>query len=333
MDVSDKACLADSRNDTNFLRAAAICLIINSHMDEFYPVRFLATGGMIGNSIFFMLSSLGLYLSWQTKQQKDFGAWYGGRISRIYPAVWATILLVLIPRDMYLGTLSTDHFLAEAGKFFYPPYWFLQALLIYYLVIYFLLKSFSQKRLLCAAVPFIVFYAVYYTLFLDLTKFSIESHFFRIIFYFLVFLWGLYLGTVKDKISFSGWRDLIGLATCVGIIYAHKLLMARGMLPQIQFVQHIAVFPLLYYALKAAKSDFITKTVMNSPFWGKPINFISLITLELFIVGNSIDGVMAQAITGFPLNAISFVTATFILATVVYYLAPHIRKMFGEVCR
>lgn len=318
------------RNDTDFLRALAILIIINSHMDDFYPVKFLATGGMIGNSIFFMLSSLGLFLSWQKRQKCGLTSWYGHRISRIYPAVWATIILVLLPRDIYLGAISTDYFLMGIGKFFYPPFWFLQALLIYYFIVYFVLKHYSGRLVMAIAVPSMLFYALYYTYFLDLTKFSIESDFIRIIFYFLIFLWGLHLGSIKGKITFKGWRDTIFLAACVGIIYAHKFMMVQGTWPQFQMIQHIAVFPLLYFALKTANSDFVSKTVMTHPVFGKAFNYISLLTLELFIVGNSIDGFMAQLITGFPFNAVMYVAATFMIACVIYRCSLRMRRLLEE---
>jgi len=58
--------------DTQFLRAIAILLVVNSHLDRYYPVSHLATGRAIGNSLFFFLSAFGIYLS-QYKKQKCFG--------------------------------------------------------------------------------------------------------------------------------------------------------------------------------------------------------------------------------------------------------------------
>ncbi len=324
---TNKEITSSRRNDTNFLRAVAICLIINSHMDDFYPIKFLATGGMIGNAMFFMLSSLGLYLSWQNKGKSDFVTWYSCRISRIYPSVWATIILVIFPYDIYFGLFRSGTFLSEMGKFFFPPFWFLQALLIYYFFIYFVLERFSHKYLLGVAISVFLFYIMYYVIFLDLTTFSIESHFFRVIFYFLIVLWGLYLGSIKEKVHFEGWRDILFLVLFVGIIYLHKFYMYRGMFPQIQFVQHLAVFPLLYYSLKFAKSDFIMTTVMNNSFWGKPINFISMITLELFIINNTIDIFVGQLNLDFPLNVILFVITNIILATIIYYCSQYLRRI------
>jgi peptidoglycan/LPS O-acetylase OafA/YrhL len=46
--------------DTTFLRFVAIWLITNSYLDKRYPVSAMATGGQLGNSLFFMLSGFGV---------------------------------------------------------------------------------------------------------------------------------------------------------------------------------------------------------------------------------------------------------------------------------
>ena len=60
------ACAIDTkeitRNDTSFIRVVAILLIVNSHLDAYYPISYLGTGTAIGNSLFFVLSSFGLSL-------------------------------------------------------------------------------------------------------------------------------------------------------------------------------------------------------------------------------------------------------------------------------
>ena len=49
--------------DTTALRVLAIVLIANSHLEDLYPFRPLAADGLIGNSLFFMLSGLGITLA------------------------------------------------------------------------------------------------------------------------------------------------------------------------------------------------------------------------------------------------------------------------------
>jgi len=65
--------------DTQFLRALAILLVINSHLDKYYRIPYIGMGGAIGNSMFFFLSAFGLYLS-QQKQSQNFKEWFTRRI-------------------------------------------------------------------------------------------------------------------------------------------------------------------------------------------------------------------------------------------------------------
>lgn len=321
-----------TKNDTNFLRALAIILIVNSHLKNFYPVQQLATGGMIGNALFFVLSSLGLYLSWQTKKQKDFQSWYSQRIRRIYPSVWVTIILITLPIAIYSGTLTAESFFFEMGMFFFPPFWFLQALMIYYFLYFFILNRFSYKLLIAVSVPTILLYTVYYCFYLDLNAFSIETNPLRQIFYFLIFLWGGYLGTVKERIRFAGIFDVFMVILCFSCIYAHKFLMFKSILSSLQFIQHLAVFPLLFYMLKVANSNFIVATVMQNPFWSRIFNYLSKMTLEIFIVNNSIDKIFEQLNLSFPMGAILYVVTTLIIATLVHSLSNYVRNIFKLSC-
>ena len=42
----------------NLLRVFAVFLVFNSHCDALYPVSALATGGAMGNALFFVISGI-----------------------------------------------------------------------------------------------------------------------------------------------------------------------------------------------------------------------------------------------------------------------------------
>jgi peptidoglycan/LPS O-acetylase OafA/YrhL len=314
------------RSSTNFLRVLAIVLVVNSHMDSVYPpnLAFLATGGMIGNALFFMLSACGLLVSMQ-EHPRGFGEWYARRITRIYPSVWVTVLLLGFPIGIYGGTIGLNNILNEMGKFFYPPFWFLQALLIYYGIIFFIISNFSSKRLALVSVPAVTMYALYYMFVLDLEKWSIEQTPFRLIYYFLVFLWGIYLGSQRERLQFSGSRDVIMLIVSISFIYGHKYLMQRGMFLSFQFIQHLASFPMLYFAVKVAKSRFIRQELMGNHYAGKVLTLVSGATLEIFMVNNSID-FLGYQLGAFPINLIVLVSLNTGLALIIFYCAQPIRR-------
>jgi len=317
------------RNSTNFLRVVAIALVINSHLDSMYPAKFasFATGGMMGNALFFMLSGWGLLLSMR-ERPRAFGEWYGRRIVRIYPSVWVTVLLLTFPLGIYAGLIRPDNILDEMSKFFFPPFWFLEALMIYYAVIYFVVRNFSYRRLAIVSMSVLAIYVVYYAFWLDLSRFSIEETPFRVIFYFLVMLWGLYLGAQSDKLHSWGMLDVGFLLVSVACIYGHKFLMLHGEFVSWQWVQHLASFPMLYFFAKVARSDFVSQTIMGSRYLGRALTFISAMTLEIFMVNNSIDFLDAK-LGSFPFNVMALLSINLCLALVILYCAKPVGRMLS----
>jgi len=276
-----------------------------------------------------MLSSLGLLLSMQANP-RSFTEWYGRRILRIYPSVWVIVVLLSFPIGIYEGAIRPINILDSMSKFFYPPFWFLQALLIYYVFVYFITRNYSTKRLISVAAFVVACYVAYYSLALDLTEFSIEGTPFRLIFYFLVMLWGMFLGANSQKIKYRGILDYVLLLATIAVIYVHKDLMKHGEYMEWQFVQQLAVFPMLYYFLKVANSSFITNTVMGSRYVGGALTFISAATLEVFMVNNTID-FMGPKLGPFPVNVVALLALNIALALVIYYAAKPIGRFLQPV--
>ena len=68
------------------LKFLAAILITNSHMDLLYgDYSYLATGGALGDSLFFFCSGYTLFLG----RDASFFNWYKRRINRIYPTIFA----------------------------------------------------------------------------------------------------------------------------------------------------------------------------------------------------------------------------------------------------
>lgn len=74
----------------DILKCLAALLITNSHMELLYgKYSALATGGAIGDVLFFFCSGFTLFLG----RQGRFDNWYKRRINRIYPTVFAWAIL------------------------------------------------------------------------------------------------------------------------------------------------------------------------------------------------------------------------------------------------
>ena len=82
----------------------AVVLVINSHMELLYgKYSFLATGGAIGDCMFFFASGFTLFLG----RGGRFDNWYKRRIRRIYPSLvgWALLLPVFSGRGLTVDDL------------------------------------------------------------------------------------------------------------------------------------------------------------------------------------------------------------------------------------
>jgi peptidoglycan/LPS O-acetylase OafA/YrhL len=82
-------------NEIILLKFIAIILITNSHLNGYYPVSYFSTGGSLGNSIFFLVSAIGLTFSLD-KKVINFSSWYKKRFIRIYPTMWLAITVFIL---------------------------------------------------------------------------------------------------------------------------------------------------------------------------------------------------------------------------------------------
>jgi Acyltransferase family len=317
----------NSRNDTNFLRFIAILLIVNSHMDNYYPIKYLGTGGALGNALFFALSSFGLYLS-EINNPKTFTKWYADRIKRIYPSAWIAIIALTLPYTVYMHLFNFENILDYFGYFFYPPFWFLKALVIFYVIIFPIIKRYNIKTIYCILSTIFVCYFYVYFNYLDLSKWCVEDTSIRYLFYLAIFIFGTSLAERTNKIKYSGPQDWIFLFLAFSTIYAHKFLMLKNILTNFQFIQQLSIFPFIYYSIKISRSDFIQNTLMKSIIISPIINYISSITLEIYIVHGYISIIILSTIKQFPINIIAFLSLTVIFSAVTKYLSRYISLLF-----
>lgn len=317
-----------SKNDTNFLRFVAIVLVINSHLDSFYPVNFFGTGGSIGNALFFMLSGFGLSLSAQNNQL-SFLPWYTKRIIRIYPSVWLTVFFLILPFSLFDGTFIKNDLLSFIGNFLYPPFWFLKFLLFLYIFAYFFIKHYNLKLSISLFILFSFLYFFCYFLFLDIDHFTIQNlkdSPFVLIIYTIIFTFGITLSHYNSELNYSGKFDIIMLLFLVALFYLHKSLMTKGLFLNLQFLQDVLLIPIAFYFLKISRSDFISICLMKSKV-GKLIEYISSISLLLYIVHSTFGTKFLKLGIIFPINVLLYIgTALIIAALFNFIIVRYINK-------
>ena len=318
------------KKDTNFLKFIAILLITNSHLDQYYPISNLATGGAIGNSLFFMLSTFGLLLS-ERANPRSFFDWYNRRIIRIYPSVWVACILFFIPVRYYFNMLDSNDIFYILSFFFYPPFWFLKAIMIYYFFVFFIIKNYNVKKFYVFFFSILIVYMFGYFFYLDLSVWSALDLPLSALFYFTMFISGIYVADNNHKIKYSGFQDYIFLFISFLVIYLHKYLITKNILVEYQFIELLFLFPLVFYALKISRSDFIQKRIMDVPFLSKIIIYISGITLELYMVQDILALPIREIGLPFPINIIVFLISIFIAASLIKYLSKYILSFVQRI--
>lgn len=278
---------------------------------------------MIGNSLFFMISSFGLFLSFQKKEPQNFTIWYSDRVKRIYPSVWITLLLITMPVNIIMGKFLFENFFKFTKGFICPPFWFLQALMIFYFFSWFVFKKYSEKKLITLIILSITIYFYLYLTKINLSVFSLETQPFRLIYYFIVSLFGMHIANNNEKLNYSGTMDIIISLICVAGIYSHKFIITKGVLTEYQFIQHFLCIILCYYLFKISRSGTIKEKIMKNKY-SKPIRLISRTTLEIYIVHVSISGFILSFNFQFPLNIVIFLCSTFSISIILHYLSNSI---------
>lgn len=307
------------------LRCVAILLILNSHMDQFYPCPAIGTGGAIGNAIFFALSSFGLVLSLQ-RTPIPFSQWWVKRIFRIYPAVWVALVVYWFPLELLTCPDMPTGIFALLGHFFYPPFWFLQALLAFYPIAYVLAKSGRGQAPIIVLAVTLILYCMFYLTVVDTSRWSVEEFPFKMFSCLLYFILGAWLAQRNPEIRYKGPVDGVILVGLLLAIYGHKYLMSRGWLDSLQALEQLLLLPLVFYALKVSRSDFVTKRLMAPGPVASVITIISTLTLEIYMVHTTIKRPLMTFDLPFPAGALVFVGLTLVLAAVTHWMGGKLRS-------
>lgn len=310
------------------LKFMACILITNSHCGVIYPLSYMAIGGGFGNAIFFGLQG---YLL--VNVTSEFIQWYKKRIYRLLPAVIIVSIsdLIVNHHEELQGLTSAlqtyGHIL---GK-----YWFCEALLLYYVVYYWILQTkendnaYKLKKVKIAFIIWLCVYPIYYIFKLRVNSFFVELagfSMFKVYFYFGVVLAGAYIRIQKDKITMwlknSRNKDLLIMGgLCAGFIwgaeYAGIMLWNRGLF--FQFLIHMGVFGFTVALMSVC---------MSSPNRFKDSVFIRLIasaTLEIYLFQVSFEQI--RYISVFPIRLIVFMASAIMGGIVIHELIRLVQKL------
>lgn len=301
------------------LKAIAAFLITNSHMDDYYPISQLATGGAIGDGIFFIVSGFCF-----SAKKDTFGSFVKKKLLRIYPGVLIATLVLSI-----LGGYGLR--LTFANYVFPTTYWFVECILVYYLLLFLLEKSKLLEHPAWLYGALLVVYFVWYQ-FINKEVFSVEkmeiSGHFKFVIYFMIMVSGYYLrqNVAKIKTAVQGkGKALLGLFfAMVLLFYVVKLVLERNTAWMwMQFIHQYINLGIACLAVVCgiAWEDTLGK-LQTCKVW-KAVKFVAEITLEIYLLQYfALEYFPLPAV--FPLNILVIIVVLLASAKLLHHISEKI---------
>lgn len=273
----------------DILKCFAALIITNSHMDILYP-KFdaLATGGAIGDALFFFSSGFTLFLG----RMGRFDNWYKRRINRIYP----TILAWAILGSLFFGYHnSIDKVLLTGGG------WFVSCIMLYYVVLYFV------QRYLIGYLKWVFMIvglacAIWFILADTSANFNMYGEgYFKWFHFFIFMLMGAMIGVSQQEYKFHCAWDGLKLIGCIVVfymLYAFKDNMAYN---KLQMLTWLPLLGSVFYFYKVCNSELMKRFYCHK-IVGWLIKLIGGLCLEIYLVQTSLFTDKMNVI--FPFNLI-----------------------------
>lgn len=288
----------------DLLKFIAVLAITNSHMDILYgKYSGLATGGAIGDVLFFFASGFTLFLG----EVKSFDNYYKRRINRIYPSVFALALISCICWENDNNFVSILLFGGD---------WFVSCIMIYYVVLYFIRKHMLNHLNLVFCISLVISIALYW-FFKDGNHYNMYGPpYYKWVHYFSFMLLGSIMGlkTKQRDIEVGSWYKE-GLKVVLFVILFYALCAFKNT-DRLNFLQVLSLFPLLgvvYYIYRLCNVEVI-KSIYDKKV-GLVLRTVGGLCLEIYLIQNYLFTDRFNRL--FPLNIlivfIGIVIAAYIL--------------------
>jgi hypothetical protein len=299
----------------DLLRAVAIVLVVNSHLDELYPIPQLGTGGVFGNELFFFISGYGLYLGYQASREA-IGGWLKRRLTRVYEPLFIVATFLVLVGDAHIRTFSDFFFL-----YIIPlQFWFLPTIVGCYIPIYFIMAKMETKRAYaCLFGALALAYILLFAIFAEKTSWLTEHYDvqtevtlpLRIIFYFGTMAMGVYAAKfhadTRGKLS-----DLLWLLVSIAGFYLFVGSLGRITPFEIQIIDRIPALAFLVFAFRFARYQPLEQFIANH--LAGLVTLLAGTALQIYLVHDFVLRQEALKAISFPANLIVFSFATLLLA-------------------
>lgn len=321
----------ERKHSVNLLKVIAILLIFNSHSDILYPDGWsaLATGGALGNSIFFIISG------YFTRNRIDGWRAIVSRYVRLYLPVYMSIPVYALTRPGYLGDPFSIKRCFEA--FVWPtPYWFVSASFVSFVLISAYVSTENQnrdRRFLRFTLLMVTVYAICYVFGMgdkdtwiveDGKIFGLNVHF-KCIYCFYLYVLGYHIKSSGKKLP-AKIAAVLSLS-CFALTYAIKILMQRNVIPmRFQFLTQACVCG---FAVGALCAGLLCEDSyrQRGRFWISLIDNVSKLSLELYVTQILLIPFAAEWIGApFPVNYVMTFFLALLLSLCLYSVDNKIAK-------
>ena len=268
------------QTDTTLMLFMATALITLSHLDAFVPDPRIATGGAIGNSLFFFLSGYGLAMSLNATgsgaSMPSLLAYLRKRLLRLYPAVLIVACAMLATRQIGISGIADF-----AAVFLWPtPFWFISAVVVFYIPVFYLARlkpAGIATAMAILVVPYIFFYSQ-----LDLSTFVVEGpDYFKWINYFGITL----MGCLVARLNLTPRFSLFSIAALLGsllLFLVTKLTVFKYDVGYMQFLFHVWLYPIVYFSFHVLSSGTVLQKIRATPVF-PAIALLAGLTLEIYL--------------------------------------------------
>lgn len=255
----------------DILKFFAAIIITNSHMGALYPhFKTLATGGAIGDALFFFCSGFTLFLG----RMGRFDNWYKRRINRIYPTIFAW---AIIKAFVFHNDYGMKHTIFNGGG------WFVSCIMLYYIILYFI-QRYCTNHLHGILNIVIIACGSWFIIANTPNDYNMYGEsYFKWFHFFIFMLMGAMMGITQKSYKYQSTWDCVKLIGCIGLFYACY---AFKNTPEFNKLQMLTWFPLMgvvLYFYKVCNSELLTRA-FNHKVIGWPIKFIGGLCLEIYLV-------------------------------------------------
>lgn len=327
----------------DILKFFAVLFITNSHFDDQYVYcKELATGGAIGDALFFFCSGYTLFLG----RLGRFDAWYKRRLRRIIPSVLVFVFL--------FGFINPQ--LGLPDLLYYGANWFVPCILICYVPLYFVRKyAINNMNMVYLVTGFLIvswyclFFDPFHSWFITNCKYldwmlfctpmdktwMYQWNYFKWLFFFLFMLFGAQMGYYSQQSSSSvshgekkKFLELIGkLIGCVIAFYTIPILIEK--MPELRAFLIFSLLPLVgicYFFYNLSELEVMQKMYRNK-YLGLTISMIGGLCLEIYLVQPVVRTTTLNHL--FPLN----ILIIFVGIVIIAYLCRVLSRFFQEVLK